>query len=159
MSSRGVLLLLTLLQFFDFTTVHADFRLQASLLQSPMCTLFRCYPSYTMPQAPRVRGVLVPMQSLVDSLLNGCRRSIELIAKCDNTQAIGAAHKGYSKKLRFLEKVHRCSIGSLNELVTSGAMRVEYHPTATLKADIFTKPMTPAKFVQARELIGMISNT
>ena len=76
----------------------------------------------------------------------------------DNTQAIDVAHKGYSKKLRFLEKVHRCSIGSLHELVTSGVIAVEYHPTATLKADIFTKPMTPAKFLQARELIGMVTN-
>ena len=55
---RGVIVLLLLLRLFNFTTVHADFRLQASLLQTPMCTTFRCHPSYNMLRAPRVRGVL-----------------------------------------------------------------------------------------------------
>ena len=98
------------------------------------------------------------MQILIDVLLAGCRPQIPLICKVDNTQAITAAHKGYSKKLRFLERTHRCAIGSLHELLEAGEIMVEYEPTATHRGDGFTKALAPQKFVVARDFMGLIQN-
>ena len=61
--------------------------------------------SYT----PKHEGI--PMQMLLEHFLAGARRPIELVAKVDNTQCITAVHKGYSKKLKFLERTYNCSIG------------------------------------------------
>ena len=100
----------------------------------------------------------LPMLSLVEALLRnttGTTTTIPLIAKVDNTQCIQAVHKGYSKKLRFLERTHRCSISAVHELVTSGAIQVEHAPTLTHKADGFTNMLTPSKFVTAREMMGI----
>jgi hypothetical protein len=52
----------------------------------------------------------IPTRLPLDALLQNARRPIELIWKVDNTQAISAVHKGYSKKLKYLERTHRCSI-------------------------------------------------
>ena len=100
----------------------------------------------------------IPMQMLLDIFLADCRRPIDLVAKVDNTQAITAISKGYSKKLRFLERTHRCSIGSLHELVEDGLMKVEYAPTVSHRGDGFTKVMTPAKFLAARDMMSMVSH-
>ena len=96
------------------------------------------------------------MQILIDTLLAGSRLPVQLVAKVDNTQAISAVTKGYSKKLRFLERTHRCAIGTMNELLESGTVRVDYAPTADHRGDGFTKAMPPAKFIEARGLMGMV---
>ena len=49
-----------------------------------------------------VKHESLPTLILLDALLGGVRRPVELIGKVDNTQAITAVHKGYSKKLKFL---------------------------------------------------------
>ena len=72
-------------------------------------------------------GIL--MQILLDALFAGRRRPIELIAKFDKSQAIAAVEKCYSKKLRVLERTHRCRIGVLHEIVNNGKLRVDYAPT------------------------------
>ena len=64
------------------------------------------------------------MQMLLDHLLADARRPMELVAKVDNTQFIILVHKGYSKKLRFLERTHKCPIGTINELINSGDLVV-----------------------------------
>ena len=46
----------------------------------------------------------LPLSILLDTMLCGCRRPIELVAKVDNTQALSAVTKGYSKKLRYLDR-------------------------------------------------------
>ena len=81
-----------------------------------------------------------------------------MVSKVDNTQAIAAVEKGYSKKLRHLQRTHRVSLGYLNEAYTSedGLMVLQHHPTATHKADALTKAMTPAKFISSRELMGLV---
>ena len=61
--------------------------------------------------------------------------------------------------MKFLERTHRCSIGAVSELLEAGDLDVRYAPTATHRGDAFTKAMVPAKFVRARELIGMISTS
>ena len=99
----------------------------------------------------------IPMQILIDALLAGTRPPIRLVALVDNTQAIAAVQKGYSKKLRFLERTHKCSINTIHELLQDGTIEVEYAPTATHRGDGFTKAMEPAKFQRAIALMGMVS--
>ena len=101
----------------------------------------------------------IPMQILLDHFLAGSRRPIELVAKVDNTQCILAVQRGYSKKLRFLERTHKCSIGAVHELINSGDLVVEYAPTLTHRGDGFTKALTPVKFLAAREMMGLVRNT
>ena len=66
----------------------------------------------------------------------------------DNTQCILAVERGYSKKLRFLERTHKCSIGAVHELINSGDLVVEYAPTLTHRGDGFTKALTPSNYLR-----------
>ena len=98
------------------------------------------------------------MQVLLVKMLD---QPVEVIAKVDNTQALAAVANGYSKRLRFLERSHRCAIGFLHELVTDdghgfGTFSAEYAPTAEHRTDGLTKALVPAKFVLARDMLGMI---
>ena len=95
---------------------------------------------------------------LIDALLGGVRRPMELVAKVDNTQAISVVHKGYSKKLKFLERTHKCSIGAIHELIQSGQLVVDYAPTLTHRGDGFTKCSFPSKFSEARKMMSMITH-
>ena len=54
------------------------------------------------------------------------QRPAEVVSKVDNTQAIGAVTKRYSKKLKLLERTHRCSIGTVHELRQSNQLVVDY---------------------------------
>ena len=96
----------------------------------------------------------LPVQELFEELLG---RRLWLRCKVDNTQAIAAAKKGYSKRLRHLSRMHRVSLGVLHELTEEVGSRVEisYVPTAEQKGDMFTKALLPAAFVRARDNIGM----
>ena len=67
----------------------------------------------------------LPTLILLDALLAGVRRPIKLIEQVDNTQAITDVHRGYSKKLKVLKRIHKCSIGSVHELIESGQLCVE----------------------------------
>ena len=78
------------------------------------------------------------------------------MAKVVNTQAITAVTKGCSKKLKFLERTHRCSIGSVHELIKSNQLVVEYCPTLAHRGEGFTKCLTRAKFIAARDMMSMI---
>ena len=94
---------------------------------------------------------------LFDDLLAGARRPVDLVGNVDNTQAITAVHKGYSKKLKFLERTHRCAIGFVHELIESGQLCVEYSSTLTRRGDGFTKCLSPpSKFIEARKMMSMI---
>ena len=57
----------------------------------------------------------IPMQILLDHFFAGARKPNPLVAKVDNTRCITAVHKGYAKRLRFLERTLKCSIGAVNE--------------------------------------------
>ena len=81
---------------------------------------------------------------------------MELVAKVDNTQAITTVHKGYSKKLRFLERTQKCSIVTIHELIVDGKPRGDYAPTLTHRGDGFTKCLTPGKFLAAREMLRLV---
>ena len=102
-----------------------------------------------------VRHIGLPMQDLFEAFLG---RRIPMVCRCDNTQAIAAAKKGYSKKLRCLNRTHRISISALNEIFAdeSQCCSIEWIETAKQKANIYTKALGPAQFVSEREMVGMI---
>ena len=81
---------------------------------------------------------------LLDALLAGVRRPMEFIAMVDSTQAISDVHKGYSKKLKFFERTHKCSIGVIHELIQFCQLVVDYAPTSTHHGDGFTKCLLPS---------------
>ena len=95
---------------------------------------------------------------LLDALLGGVRRPMELVAKVDNTQAISVVHKGYSKKLKFLERTHKCSIGAIHELIQTGQLIVDYAPMLTHRCDSFTKCLLPSNFSEARKMMSMVTH-
>ena len=76
----------------------------------------------------------------------------------DNTQCILAVQRGYSKKLRVLERTHKSSIGAVNELINSGDLVVEYAPTLTHRGGGFSKAVTTIKLLAAREMMGLVRN-
>eukprot|EP00971_Amphidinium_carterae_P081414 1610790-Amphidinium_carterae.1 len=84
-----------------------------------------------------IRDEGIPLHSLVEAIVGG---NVRLVCREDNTQAISAIQRGYScysKKLRHLPRIHRISIGALNEMLC-GSERVgdlEYHETCTHRAD------------------------
>ena len=90
-------------------------------------------------------------------MLAGAGRPVEFVGKVDITQAITAVHQGYSKKLKFLERTHRCAIGSVHEFIESGQLCVEYSCTLTHRSDGFTKCFSPpSKFIEACKMMSMI---
>ena len=62
----------------------------------------------------------IPLMQLLDFMLCESRRPIELVCRVDNTQCPAAVRRGYSKKLRYLERTQRIAIGSVHELLKRG---------------------------------------
>ena len=86
----------------------------------------------------------LPTLILLDALLGGARRPVELVSKVDNTQVISAV------QLKFLERPHKCSIGAVHELIQTGQLAFDYASTKTHRGDGFTKCLLPSKFIEAR---------
>eukprot|EP00971_Amphidinium_carterae_P352249 6492506-Amphidinium_carterae.1 len=116
------------------------------------CTAYSTCESEVIAMGTALREEGIPVQHLASVLTQA---HVELECLEDNTQAKGAIERGYSKKLRHLPRVHRLSIGSMHELLCGeGAVgKILYHPTATHKADIFTKSMDRTRFQACREMI------
>ena len=95
------------------------------------------------------------MLTLLYFMIGGTRRPLELVCKIDNTQALAAVHKGYYKKLKFLERTQKCAIGAVHELIESQDIVCEYHPTDSHRGDGFTKALVPEKFLIACDMMGM----
>ena len=75
----------------------------------------------------------------------------------DNDQCIVAVRKGFSKKLRQLQRTHRVSLAVCHELVEDESMKIKvgYVPTKEQLADSFTKALIPAEFARARDAMGL----
>lgn len=101
-----------------------------------------------------MRRESIPIQILLEEATG---RKTNIIHNIDNTPAITAIEKGYSKKLRHLSRTHRCSIGLLHECANDPdlGMSVVHCPTATMKADLFTKASDTTKFAVVVDMIGM----
>lgn len=102
-----------------------------------------------------LRTEALPIQQLVEDPLG---HSVTVRLRVDNTQAIAAAKRWYSKKLRYRARTHRVSIGLLHECTEDPTMNIllEYLQSARQKEDIFTKALLPAPFAEARERIGVV---
>ena len=102
-----------------------------------------------------LRHEAMPVQSLMEVFL-GNRLFIRNLV--DNTQALAACDKGYSKRLRYLARTHRVALGVMHDLLHDPEQCItsSYVQSACQKGDIFTKVLPPAPFIAARELIGMV---
>jgi hypothetical protein len=118
------------------------------------CTSSSTAEAETISLSSGLRSEGLPIQTLASEILGFL---VEIHAKVDNTQAITAVGKGYSKKLKHLQRTHRCSIGVIHELINDKEAKVKvlYEPTATHKGDSFTKALNPMPFVSAVKAIGM----
>ena len=112
----------------------------------------------TVAVATAVKHDGLPLASLLDLMLAGCRRPIGIEARIDNTQALAAVHRGYSKKLRYLDRTQKVSIGAIHELIESGTISAVYHETSTHRGDGFTKALVPAKFLISRSQMNMMTD-
>eukprot|EP00971_Amphidinium_carterae_P097772 1934644-Amphidinium_carterae.1 len=94
---------------------------------------------------------------VLDLLCAVTGREIKMVCYEDNEQTISAVRRGYSKKLRHLPRVHKISVGSLHEILSGDEPlgELKYHPTATHKADMFTKCLKPIMFQSALDRIVM----
>lgn len=110
--------------------------------------------SETVGASKGIRHEGIPIQALLEAMLG---RKAPLRCYIESTQATLAIARGYSKRLRNLSRTHRVSLGVLNELITDPELQITvvYANTLMQKAYIFTKALSPAAFVRARELIGM----
>ena len=109
----------------------------------------------TVAQCKSVRQEGILLCEFLNFVLMELRRPIELVCCVDNTQCLAAVRRGYSKKLRYLERAQRIAIGSVHELLERGEIQCDNWPTDTHRGDSFTKCLVPAKFLVARDLMGM----
>ena len=89
------------------------------------------------------------------------RKRLLIRCQVDNTQAIAAVSKGYTKKLRCLSRTQRVSIGVIHEMISDPEMQivVEHCATAIMKGDMFTKALAAPAYIYQREAIGMMQET
>ena len=68
-----------------------------------------------------------------------------------------AIQRGYSKKLRHVNRTQRVNIGFLKDVLDDEFMKysAEHGPSADNNADIFTKSLLAPKFKAALALIDM----
>ena len=111
--------------------------------------------SDTVSYSNGLRHEAIPVQSLMEVFL-GHRLFIRHLV--DNTQALAACDKGYSKRLRYLARTHRVALGVMHDLLHDPEQRntTEYVQSACQKGEIVTQVLPHAPCIAARELIGMV---
>ena len=84
-------------------------------------------------------------------------REVHLDVREDNAQCISAVRNGYSAALRHLPRSERIALSVCYEVFMEDSERhsLNYEPTATHKADMFTKRLSPAAFEKAIEMVGL----
>ena len=95
----------------------------------------------------------IPSLQLWERLLG---RPVTLRVKEDNQATIKVVLKGFSPKLRHIQRTHKVNLGSLQEIFEEDTSSVlEYVETEKQAADIFTKGLVPAKWPHALALLGI----
>ena len=94
----------------------------------------------------------VPALELWELILG---RKVELNIKEDNQATIKIIRKGYSHKLRHLNRVHKIDISSIKELLDDETFTLEYINTDEQAADIYTKGLPVHKWDNALRLLGV----
>ena len=112
--------------------------------------------SETVAASYTLRRESLPIQTL---FLEITVRVLPVVHRIDNTQAIRAIEVGYSKKLRYLPRTHRVSVGFLNECCKNEELRltIKYCPTTDMKADLFTKALDATKFDAAMNMVRLVN--
>ena len=122
------------------------------------CTAQHTAESETISLATCLRSELLPAQFPLQKLI---RKPFNAMLMGDNEATITPIRKGCSPAMRHLPRVHRISIGLLNEITTreetdeDGNVRVHRAATADHKGDLFTKGLDRAKFEHALHMIQM----
>ena len=93
-----------------------------------------------------------PVRDLLELLLG---REVKLRIKEDNTATIKVLKKGYSSKLRHVQRTHKLNLGVVKEAIDDQSVYLEHVETTKQAADIFTKDLAPAKWPAALELLGI----
>jgi len=94
----------------------------------------------------------LPALDLWDTLL---QRSIRLEIHEDNEAAIKAVSKGYSQKLRHMNRVHKINISSIHDALNNNNIDISHCTTDEQAADIFTKALAAMKWPAALQLLGV----
>ena len=93
-----------------------------------------------------------PVLDLLEMMFN---RPVTLRIKEDNTAAIKVLRKGYSTKLRHVQRTHKLNLGIIKEAIEDHSVRLEHVETDKQVADLFTKDLAPCKWPNAMALLGM----
>ena len=94
------------------------------------------------------------MMSLWDTILG---RSVWLEELEDNEATIKVVSKGFSQKLRRINRTHKVNLASLAAEFKPGcATELKYVNTKEQAADIFTKALEPSKWDAAMEMLNII---
>ena len=94
-----------------------------------------------------------PSLSLWERLLG---RPVELVLREDNQATILVARKGYSPKMRHIQRAHKVNLAALSEQLEPGTgVVIKYVATDLQAADIFTKTLPPLKWDHALKLLGI----
>ena len=95
----------------------------------------------------------IPMLNLWQTI-TGCETMLRI--KEDNEATIKIARKGFSPKLRCIQRTHRVNLGAIHEEINKKDISLEHCPTLEQAADIFTKSIDPQKWRHALDLLHMI---
>ena len=94
----------------------------------------------------------LPALSMLERIL---ARDVFLEVKEDNEATIKVIRKGYSPKLRHIQRTHKVNLASLTEQLSNPNILLAYINTLEQVADIFTKAVEPMKWNRAVQMLGM----
>ena len=101
-----------------------------------------------------LRTVAIPALDIWNLLATG----VKLVCHEDNEVAIRVCKTGRNQTMRHLGRVHGITIAWLNEQYLSGLFSLEYEPSATMAADIFTKGFTnPDTWAAVSRLVSVVN--
>ena len=88
----------------------------------------------------------IPVLDLWDLLLD---RQMHLNIMEGNQATMKVVRKGYSPKLRHIQRTHKVDLGSIKEVIGREPVELKYVKTDLQAADIFTKALAPIKWPAA----------
>jgi hypothetical protein len=88
----------------------------------------------------------LPDQTVLELILG---RNIPLILHEDNQACIHILKSGYSPKLKSMNRTHKLSIAAIHESIRDLGLELRYTESGDQLADLFTKVLPRAKFVDA----------
>ena len=94
----------------------------------------------------------MPAMSLWDLILG---RSIKLRIYEDNMATIKVVNKGFSPKLRHIQRTHKVNLSSIKEAIDEDNIELQYIETEQQSADVFTKALCPMKWPAALDMLGI----